>query len=303
VTERKAIVSIVIGDGYVARWRRCCEQSWRAYAQKHGYDIVLFEQPLDDSARARSRSPAWQKLLVLGNERTAEYDRVVWVDADVVINPLAPDISLGVPLDAVGAVDEHRFPSRALNQRFVEAMVKQFTDRGQTAVADRCRDYLTTKSYYESWGVPGHHNHIVQTGVMVLSPRHHRQIFEKVYREYEDKGSEPWNYEMRPLSYELLENCALHWLDHRFNALVFALQWHDIDRFSGNMEMFLKSAFRDNHMLHFAAAQKTMDLFYEWGALPTHLRPTQIGRDNQIGRNEMCPCGSGKRYKHCHGSV
>ncbi|WP_238374902.1 SEC-C metal-binding domain-containing protein, partial [Aggregatibacter actinomycetemcomitans] len=22
----------------------------------------------------------------------------------------------------------------------------------------------------------------------------------------------------------------------------------------------------------------------------------------KIGRNEPCPCGSGKKYKHCHGS-
>ena len=22
----------------------------------------------------------------------------------------------------------------------------------------------------------------------------------------------------------------------------------------------------------------------------------------KIGRNELCPCGSGKKYKHCHGS-
>ncbi len=24
--------------------------------------------------------------------------------------------------------------------------------------------------------------------------------------------------------------------------------------------------------------------------------------DRRIGRNEPCPCGSGKKYKHCHGS-
>ena len=24
--------------------------------------------------------------------------------------------------------------------------------------------------------------------------------------------------------------------------------------------------------------------------------------DRHIGRNEPCPCGSGKKYKHCHGS-
>jgi preprotein translocase subunit SecA len=23
----------------------------------------------------------------------------------------------------------------------------------------------------------------------------------------------------------------------------------------------------------------------------------------KIGRNEPCPCGSGKKYKHCHGQL
>jgi len=25
--------------------------------------------------------------------------------------------------------------------------------------------------------------------------------------------------------------------------------------------------------------------------------------EQKIGRNEPCPCGSGKKYKHCHGQV
>jgi preprotein translocase subunit SecA len=27
----------------------------------------------------------------------------------------------------------------------------------------------------------------------------------------------------------------------------------------------------------------------------------QPKRAKKIGRNELCPCGSGKKYKHCHG--
>ncbi|MER2603475.1 MAG: SEC-C metal-binding domain-containing protein [Candidatus Competibacter phosphatis] len=23
----------------------------------------------------------------------------------------------------------------------------------------------------------------------------------------------------------------------------------------------------------------------------------------KVGRNEPCPCGSGKKYKHCHGQL
>jgi preprotein translocase subunit SecA len=26
-------------------------------------------------------------------------------------------------------------------------------------------------------------------------------------------------------------------------------------------------------------------------------------KDQKIGRNDPCPCGSGKKYKHCHGTT
>lgn len=27
-----------------------------------------------------------------------------------------------------------------------------------------------------------------------------------------------------------------------------------------------------------------------------------LSNERRVGRNELCPCGSGKKYKHCHGS-
>jgi preprotein translocase subunit SecA len=30
--------------------------------------------------------------------------------------------------------------------------------------------------------------------------------------------------------------------------------------------------------------------------VPAHVLP-------KVGRNEPCPCGSGKKYKHCHGKL
>ncbi|WP_234919321.1 SEC-C metal-binding domain-containing protein, partial [Aeromonas veronii] len=31
---------------------------------------------------------------------------------------------------------------------------------------------------------------------------------------------------------------------------------------------------------------------------------TTFVRDEQkVGRNDPCPCGSGKKYKHCHGQL
>jgi len=43
------------------------------------------------------------------------------------------------------------------------------------------------------------------------------------------------------------------------------------------------------------------------GEEPQQPQPARVGKkqpikvDKKIGRNEPCPCGSGKKYKHCHG--
>ena len=28
-----------------------------------------------------------------------------------------------------------------------------------------------------------------------------------------------------------------------------------------------------------------------------------VRSDRKVGRNEPCPCGSGRKYKHCHGAL
>src|SRR5437870_3310658 len=89
---KNAIVSIVIGDRYQTAWDRACKSTWTAYAQKYGYDIVIIQCHLDESDRARARSVSWQKLLVLSQPWARHYERVVWVDSDIVFSKTAPDI-------------------------------------------------------------------------------------------------------------------------------------------------------------------------------------------------------------------
>jgi preprotein translocase subunit SecA len=31
-----------------------------------------------------------------------------------------------------------------------------------------------------------------------------------------------------------------------------------------------------------------------------HVQPIRV--EKKVGRNDPCPCGSGKKYKHCHGA-
>jgi uncharacterized protein YecA (UPF0149 family) len=38
------------------------------------------------------------------------------------------------------------------------------------------------------------------------------------------------------------------------------------------------------------------------GTLPELVRREPVRNPNKVGRNEPCPCGSGKKFKQCHGS-
>ena len=103
------MVTIAIGETYHASWKKSCEPNWKQYADKYKFDLICLEQPLDSSEGARNRSVAWQKCLILGQDFASGYDQIVWIDSDIMINSCAPDITTGVPLDKVGAVQDESF--------------------------------------------------------------------------------------------------------------------------------------------------------------------------------------------------
>lgn len=206
----KAIVTITIGDDFIELWRKRCRPNWELYARRHGYDIIVIDAPLDDSERAQMRSPSWQKCLILRPEITGRYERVVWIDSDIVINPEeAPCIASSAPPDMVGAVDAFSCPTRAL----FSAAMRRYAEI-QPGIGDLGAD---PRGYYLEFGLPDGFERVTQGGVLVLSHAH-RETIERVYYGYEDKGGPQWHFEMRPLSYELLKAGLVHWLDNRFNV-------------------------------------------------------------------------------------
>jgi len=207
---KKAIVTFAIGKHYYKRWHKLCEANWRRYAEHHGYDLICIDSPLDKSLRAQSRSAAWQKCLILSDERVKKYDRVVWVDSDILINPNAPCIVSKVPEDKVGAVE-----------MFTGPLGESLPGKDQFLI-DRSIDlynwsFRTGRDFYRNVGLPSTFAKVAQTGVMVLQPSRHRSILEHTYYTYQqvDQG----HYEMESLSYELVKTDCVYWLDYRFNRL------------------------------------------------------------------------------------
>jgi preprotein translocase subunit SecA len=51
-----------------------------------------------------------------------------------------------------------------------------------------------------------------------------------------------------------------------------------------------------------AAAQPRLGATPPAAAMPEGVAPF-VRSDRKVGRNEPCPCGSGKKFKHCHGAL
>ncbi|GAA4309263.1 hypothetical protein GCM10023149_03490 [Mucilaginibacter gynuensis] len=213
--NKTALVTIVCGDTYQEKWNRYCKKSWVDYAKKYNYDLVVFDTPLDESDRAKSRSIAWQKCLVLDQPQVKQYERAIWVDSDIIINTeLAPEITNGIPIDKIGATNEYAFYTEENYSFLYERYIKQWVKNGSNAIVNK-----TPNQYYRTFGIETDVNEVVQTGVMVLSPLHHNELLKHVYYNYEDKGASDWNYEMRPLSYEIVKNDLHYFINGRFNFL------------------------------------------------------------------------------------
>ena len=200
----KAIVTLTLGKKYVQEWKKFCQKNWHQYAEKHGYDIICIEHPLDYSERAKKRTPSWQKCLILSQEFSQNYEKIVWVDSDILMNwHKAPCIVKNVAVEKVGAVLSGEGANEQLS---TEAKSRLFNYWGMN-------DEKTARNTYIKYGFPGDFDRIIQCGVLVLSPQHHRHILEEVYYQNENKGYG----EMAALSYRLLKSDLVEWIDYRFN--------------------------------------------------------------------------------------
>lgn len=216
--NNKAIVSIIIGKRYISFWQKYGRKSWEIYAKKYGYDLVIIEEVLDKSERAQSRSIAWQKCLILSHPLVTKYEQIVWLDSDIIINnERAPDITCNVDLKSIAGVNQWSIPDLESHPIFVR--------RSQNfhSIDDASANYNNEKEYYTFYGFDKGFDKVLQTGVFVASPAHHKDLFRYVYDEYEGKPNEYNHYEMRPLSYETLkQETNIIWLSSKFNYLTAA---------------------------------------------------------------------------------
>jgi len=103
-------------------------------------------------------------------------------------------------------------------------------------------------------------------------------------------------------SFELFQE-LLQAIKHDIVRLLSRVQIEsDTDVEKAEQERRLRAAQRMKFQHQEAGALNTPN---EEGVPPSEAGKTEtfVRQERKIGRNESCPCGSGKKYKHCHGQV
>jgi hypothetical protein len=271
----RAIVTLAVGDRCLRPWQRHLLPGWRQWVDRHGYALVVFDQPLDTGPRSQARSPAWQKLLAMAAPELQDYDQALWLDADVLLRPGAPDPLLQHNPQLVAMARDGGSPLAHEPDWFRSAWSQVLTH----SLGDAVPPVPAPFSYLDLWGFDARRRPLFNSGVVAFSPARHGPLFRELYHRWSDGGSGAL-HEMVPLNLELQQRRLLQELDGRFNTLfgvhhaVWRLnpqavqQWQGLGAGAIDLRAFATHLARSSYFLHFAGAHGLMQQLLEAGPLP-----------------------------------
>ncbi len=287
--NRKAIVSIIIGHEYRDVWEWACQESWVRYAEKFDYDLVIIADHLDHSPRGLSRSPSWQKLLVLAQPWASLYEQIVWLDADIVVSDAAENIVDHVPDKTkigicrfggqMSDAEKHIFLERLYNTRMLVGAVPSFWSQFE-------------KNGFNALGLGSTTHPMFNCGMFVVSPRHHSDLLLKVYAEEEGR---PRLYEQPNLSYAIGEAGVANILSPRFNWSVHEFLTlgvpYDLEVQNRNLDKIIfqtENELQKSYFLHYCGSMPLLKIIAELKkqkAVPSAERvaDSQASQDSSVG--------------------
>ncbi len=266
---RHALVTFLIGDAYVDAFERYVRPTWTPYAERHGYDIATLTEPIDPTCDFETKAIHWQKLLIGMHPDLSGYEKLVWVDSDILINHRwAPCIASAHDGPGIGVVKPPPASPSLGGAEFghstaftlLEQMRRRSLSPGPHNDAAVLHDGY--RAYYRLHGLDGPADAMINTGVLVFDPARHARTLAEIYLKYQKNYID---YEMTPLSFELQVRGLDDDLDPRFNApwgnwvvrhYPFLFNLHLMRSHPDLVWQCVNTAFHNTWFLHFAGTRR-----------------------------------------------
>jgi len=228
------LVAIAIGEKYLNEYINLFYKSQKNYALKNGYDFKVITDYLDKTYIKSHMSIYFQKILVCNQEWSNNYDFIIFIDADILININSPPIHNYVDYgECIGIIDEYSQPSKE------RRLVIQKKMGWETSARD----------YYKLCDFDIQTDMVFNSGVLVMQPKIHNNFLLNVYKKYLPKSiihTRGSHYEQTSLGYELQKEKIFKVMDNRFNAI-----WC-LTKLDNTKNISLNQYFNENYFIHFA---------------------------------------------------
>jgi len=231
------LVTFAIGDAYMSKYTKLWRTSHENYCKKHGYDFKIIEKFLDKQLDAREHIDANNRLLVCSQEWSKDYEYIVYIDADILININAPPIHTAFDYgNKIGIVDE-----------FSQPCAEQRVER----INRRLGWEDSAKAYYQLAGFDIETDKLLNAGVMVFQPKKHKEVLEHMYSYYEPgytthrRGA---HYQQAIIGYELMTKDMCIIMSNAWNCV-----WNHYKVYYDGKKT-IQETFDQHYFLHFAGA-------------------------------------------------
>jgi hypothetical protein len=203
---RAAIATVVIGDSYRRHYERIFLPSVKRYADAHGYDLLLFDRYLCAPEWQHSSTVNFTKNLIPLQPEVQAIDRLLVLDADILVNRNAPPFTELELNGGVGVVDEWSQPSVA----------------GRVAYQQSNGWETTPAEYYARFGFAWQTEVILNGGMFICAPAEHHEFFSQLAARhlppYLNHPRGP-HYEQAAFGYELHRACLARLLPAAWNRI------------------------------------------------------------------------------------
>jgi hypothetical protein len=250
-----------IGGGH---YNDLIKKSHATYAERHGYDLFVVRHWINQTHKGVHDLVSFQKILVPGMGKSAQYDFVVVVDADVLITPFAPAIHTAAKFEErIGGVDNMQPNTGACSamKKLLHYYADVTASEHYSSKAHAAKHYadVTASEYYSLCGFTSDFNKILNTGLLVTQPQEHKALLQHIYDKHsitQINHPRGFHFEQSAIGYELQTQDKVEWLPATWNFIASYYElWHEV----GGPKYTLQNICCEGYFIHGAGGWWTQD--------------------------------------------
>ena len=250
------IATVAIGEKHLKEWQKYILPSWILYCERHGLGLVVFEKELINKSHPKWKKSNWHRLLMGDKLKELNANNVCYLDTDILINPVAPNVFDFHDDEKISVVSQTK-----TTFDHSKVLRKIAFLRNRYLSPDYPLDsalFISKEDYYK------HHNFAPQedifcSGFFIINVNNFSDILKEWFLKYPSNVETLTNGGDEPiLNYEFQNYGKIKWLDYKFQALwmyemaeEYPFLYRDIKN-KESLKKCIQASLKQNYFLHFA---------------------------------------------------